>query len=271
MTKTTLSNDQLSYLQEQKRKRLKIHFFQCLILFVFLILWELGSSFHWINGFIFSSPSRIFLCFLQLCKDGVIFYHAGITLLETLFSFVMITLLSLLSAMFLWWFPTVEKILDPYFVILNSLPKSALAPILIVWLGNNIKTIIITAILIAVFGSILNLYHEFCHVDADRRMLIQTLGGTKRQELTLVVLPSCVPVFFSIMSINIGLSLVGVIIGEFLAAKAGLGYLILYSSQVFKMDWVLLSIVILCLIAIFLYALIHLLENKATSSTLGKS
>ena len=125
----------------------------------------------------------------------------------------------------------------------------------IVWLGNNMKTIIITAISIAVFGSILNLYSGFLHVDKERLTLIRTLGGTKKDCLTMAVIPSCIPLLLSIMNVNIGLSLVGVIIGEFLAARSGLGYLIIYGSQVFKMDWVLMSIVLLCIIAMLLYAL----------------
>ena len=177
-----------------------------------------------------------------MVTDHSIFLHIGVTLAETLVSFALITLFSVLIATILWWFPTAAKIIDPYLVVLNSLPKSALAPILIVWLGNNMKTIIITAISIAVFGSILNLYSGF-------------LGGTKKDCLTMAVIPSCIPLLLSIMNVNIGLSLVGVIIGEFLAARSGLGYLIIYGSQVFKMDWVLMSIVLLCIIAMLLYAL----------------
>lgn len=148
-------------------------------------------------------------------------------------------------------------------MVLNSLPKSALAPILIVWLGNNMKTIIITAISIAVFGSILNLYNGFMKVDPERLMLIRTLGGSRADSLRLAVIPSCIPLFVSLMKVSIGLSLVGVIIGEFLAARAGLGYLIIYGSQVFKMDWVVMSIFILCLIAMLLYKLLHILETYA--------
>ena len=161
-------------------------------------------------------------------------------------------------------FPTkikISEILDPYFVVLNSLPKSALAPLLIVWLGANTTTIIIAGMSVAIFGSVLSLYTTFESVDQGKLWLIYTLHGSKRQALTKVVLPSSIPAIISNMKVNIGLCLVGVIIGEFLAARSGIGYLIIYSSQVFKMDWLLMSICILCVFSMLLYALINAVEN----------
>ena len=160
-------------------------------------------------------------------------------------------------------FPTkikISEILDPYFVVLNSLPKSALAPLLIVWLGANTTTIIIAGMSVAIFGSVLSLYTTFESVDQGKLWLIYTLHGSKRQALTKVVLPSSIPAIISNMKVNIGLCLVGVVIGEFIGARRGLGYLIIYGSQVFKLDWVLMSIVILCVIAMLLYALLGRLE-----------
>ena len=98
-------------------------------------------------------------------------------------------------------------------------------------------------------------------MDPDQARLIRSLGGGKREILFKVLLPGSVPLIISNMKVNIGLCLVGVIIGEFLAAKEGLGYLIIYSSQVFKMDWLLMSICLLCLFAMCLYALINQLES----------
>ena len=136
--------------------------------------------------------------------------------------------------MALWWNRGLYEILEPYLVVLNSLPKSAMAPVLIVWLGSNPKTIIVTGILIAVFGSILTLTVSFQEADPEQIKLIYTLKGSKWDVLRKVLLPRSVPVLISQMKVNIGLCLVGVIIGEFLAADAGLGYLIIYGSQVFR-------------------------------------
>lgn len=254
-------SSQEEYLQMEYEKKVRIRFYQIALFLLLLFLWEFASSFKIINPFIFSSPSRIIQCFCSMLVDKTLFLHIGVTLSETLISFSLVFFISLLFAILLWWNDTLSSILEPYLVVLNSLPKSALAPILIVWLGNNMKTIIIAAISVAVFGSILNLYTGFCHVEPDKLKLIQTLKGTKLDCLKLVVLPSSVPLFISIMKVNIGLSLVGVIIGEFLAAKSGLGYLILYGSQVFKLDWVLMSIVLLCIIAMGLYAFINFIEK----------
>ena len=192
--------------------------------------------------------------------DQSIFLHIGITLYETLASFACVTLFSLLVAVLLWSSRKLSEILEPYLVVLNSLPKSALAPLLIVWLGANIKTIILAGMSVAVFGTILNLYTCFSQSSPEKEKLIYTLGGTKKDTLLKVVLPGTVPNILSIMKVNIGLCLVGVVIGEFIGARRGLGYLIIYGSQVFKLDWVLMSIVILCVIAMLLYALLGRLE-----------
>ena len=161
-----------------------------------------------------------------------------------------------------WWNETLSKVLEPYLVILNALPKSALAPVLIVWLGSNKTTIIVCAMSVAIFGSILNIYTGFINVDADKIKLVQTLKGNRLQCLSLVVLPSNVPNIISVMKVNIGLCLVGVVIGEFLSAREGLGYLIIYGSQTFKMSNVLLSIFILCIIAMILYIILQKLEKR---------
>ena len=196
-----------------------------------------------------------------MLKDGSLLYHMGVTLSETIFSFLLITILGILFATLLWLIPFLSDVLQPYLVILNSLPKSALAPLLIVWLGNNMRTIIVAAVSVAVFGTILNLYTSFSGVDKEKITLIYTLGGNRLDVLTRVILPGNIPVILSSMKVNIGLSLVGVIIGEFLAANAGLGYLIIYGSQVFQLDMVIMSIVLLCIFAMLFYRLIGLLEK----------
>lgn len=255
------SKEQLEFLRRQKRDRLQIRSIQWFIFIGFLILWELSAKEEWINSFIFCSPSILAKCFWEMLCEGALFMHVGITLLETLVSFAVVILGSIFIAILLWWNPKLSKILEPYLVILNSLPKSALAPILIVWLGSNYKTIIVCAISVAVFGSILNIYTGFITVEPDKLKLIKTLGGSRLDCLRLVVIPSSLENILSVMKVNIGLCLVGVIIGEFLAARAGLGYLIIYGSQVFKMDWVLLGIILLCIIAILLYALLQAIDK----------
>ena len=193
--------------------------------------------------------------------DGSIFLHIGVTLYETLLSFALVILLSLAIAVLLWFSPGLSEVLDPYLVILNSLPKSALAPLLIVWLGANKTTIIVAGMSVAIFGSILNLYANFITVDPDKLTLIYTLHGNRFHALTKVVIPSCIPAIVSTMKVNIGLCLVGVVIGEFIGGREGLGYMIIYGSQVFKLDLLILSICILCFIALGLYGIISTVEK----------
>lgn len=245
----------------QKKKRRTVIFMRLFLFLFFLALWEIAADFGWIDSFIFSSPSRVMKTAFTMLKDGSLLLHIRVTLTETLISFILVVLSGILLAVLLWMFPMVSEILEPALVVLNSLPKSALAPLLIVWLGANIKTIILAGMSVAVFGTILNLYTCFSQISPDREKLIYTLGGTKKDTLWKVVLPGTVPNILSIMKVNIGLCLVGVVIGEFIGARCGLGYLIIYGSQVFKLDWVIMSIVILCVIAMLLYTLLGRLER----------
>lgn len=262
MKQNNLSCMQLKYINNIKRQKIIISIARIMIFVVFMAVWEIAARCGLINDFIFSSPSRMAKCLATLAKDGSLFVHIGITLAETIISFLITTVCGIVVAVILWACTGLAKVIDIYLVILNSLPKTALAPVLIVWLGNNPKTIVITAISVAVFGSIITLYTGFQSMDPDKIKLINTLGGKRRHVLTKVLLPGSIPLIISNMKVNIGLCLVGVIIGEFLAADKGLGYLIIYSSQVFKMDYVMLSIFILCIIAMALYQAINALEKK---------
>ncbi|SEU04983.1 NitT/TauT family transport system permease protein [Lacrimispora sphenoides] len=253
---------QQEFIEKEKLHRRNVRVWRTMLLVLLLSLWELCARLGMINDFIFSSPSRVTICFLNMVVDKSIFMHIGVTVMETLISFALVTVSGLLIAVFLWSSRSVSEVLEPYLVMLNSLPKSALAPILIVWLGNNIKTIIVASISVAVFGCIMTLHTGFSQVDPDMIKLIYSLGGKKKDVLFKVLLPGSVPLIISNTKVNIGLCLVGVIIGEFLAANKGLGYLIIYGSQVFKMDLVVMSIVILCIVSAILYQGIALLEKK---------
>ena len=261
MPVTNLSPAQATYLKKQQKHRRMILASRIILLAVFLCLWEIAADSGRIDAFIFSCPSRLIRTCLSMCRDGSLFLHTGITLAETLISFLLVLVIGTLAAILLWLSRQFSEIMEPYLVVLNSLPKSALAPLLIVWLGANMRTIITAGISVAIFGTIISLYTGFREVDPDMQKLIRTLGGGRLDILRCVILPANVPVFFSTSKINIGLALVGVIIGEFIGARQGLGYLIIYGSQVFKLDWVILSIVILCIIAMGLYTMISLLEK----------
>ena len=252
---------QRRFLKKRQQKMRTVTLVRILIFLAFLLLWEASARMNLIDAFIFSSPTRVAEAFLSMAADGSIFRHTGITLLETLISFFLVFAVSILISVLLWMSRSLSRILEPYLVVLNSLPKSALAPLLIVWLGANMRTIIVAGMSVAVFGSILTIYTGFQEVDPEKAKLIYTLGGRKKDVLSKVILPGSVPVFLNTMKVNIGLCLVGVIIGEFIGSREGLGYLIIYGSQVFQLDLVLMSIVILCILAMCLYQCLNMAER----------
>lgn len=265
----SLLTTQQLYVKKHHRHHHMVTFLRLLVLFLFFAVWEAAGRCKLIDTFFFSSPGMVASFFAKMVIDGSFFTHTGITLFETLLSFLLITVISILAATVLWYSKTLSEIFEPYLVVLNSLPKSALAPLFIVWLGTGINTIIVAGISVAIFGSVISLYTGFKHVDNEKLKLVYTLYGNRFDAFHKVVLPSCVPIILSNMKVNVGLALVGVIIGEFLAARRGLGYLIIYGSQVFQLNMVITSIVILCVIAMGLYQCIqwveHLYKKRAGS------
>lgn len=252
---------QEAFLCAQQHRRRTIRLLRLALLLAFLLLWEGGVRAGKIDSFFFSSPCGIAACLLSMLRDGSLLYHLSVTLWETVVSFFLVLFLGILCASLLWYSRSASQVLEPYLVVLNSLPKSALAPLFLVWLGSGSQTIITAGVSVALFGCIISLYTGFCQVDEDTVRLIYTLGGTRLDVYRKVILPGSIPTILSAMKVNVGLALVGVIIGEFLAARRGLGYLIIYGSQVFQLHRVIASILVLCLIAMLLYQLIQQAER----------
>lgn len=262
---------QEQYIHKHKQFHRFIALAQIGLFLSLLILWEVTAKTGVIDSFFFCSPSIVAQCFVRMLMKENLLMHLGYSLLEISISFILIFVISFITAVLLWYSLSLSRILEPFLVVLNALPKSALAPLFIVWIGTGTKTIIVAGISVALFGSIINLYSGFKETDAEKILLIQTLGGTRADVLTKVVIPSAIPNIISVMKVNIGLALVGVIIGEFFAGRKGLGYLIIYGTQVFKLDWVLTSIIILCFLAMLLYKIVQSLEHiYLRSSTLTK-
>ena len=163
-----MSVKQQEFLKGRQKHRTIVSVFRVLILLLFFILWEISSATGLIDSFIFSSPSKIVRCFWNMVCDRSIFLHVGVTVYETIVSFLLVIFIALLCAVFLWFSPKLSEIMEPYLVVLNSLPKSALAPLLIVWLGATQTTIIVSGMSVAIFGSILSLYTSFHTVDQEK-------------------------------------------------------------------------------------------------------
>lgn len=255
------SKEHLRFLARNKRKKMMILCSQLGILIVFLSLWEILAQCGAINTLIMSSPSRILSTIGDLYTSGDLFYHIGITLYETVLGFAIATILGCLIAILLWWSETLRKILDPYIVVLNSLPKIALGPIIIIWFGAGIQSIVVICVLISIIITIISMLNAFRECDNDKILLMKSMGANKFQILTKLILPYSLPQFVSVLKISVGMSWVGSIIGEYLVSSAGLGYLIVYGSQVFKLDLVMASTLILCVLACLMYFAVALLEK----------
>lgn len=262
MYNNTASKGHQDYLRKYKIRKISIAVSQVSLLVLFFALWEIGANLKWIDPFIMSQPSRVLKTIVNLTADGSIFKHTGITVLETIVGFLSGTILGTIIAVVLWWSDFAAKVLDPYLVVLNALPKTALGPIILVWIGGTASSIIVMALLISIIVTILNVYLAFKSCDEDKVKLLRTLGANKLQILSKVIFPASVPAIISVLKINVGLSLVGVIVGEFLVSKAGLGYLIIYGGQVFKMDLVMTSVLILAVAAALMYLSVAWFEKK---------
>lgn len=262
MSRKQLSKEHEIYLTNLKRRKRNITLAQVGILIISLSLWEIAATFNWIDTFLTSYPSQIWKLFLTYITQGNLFYHVGISVFETIVGFLAGTILGVLIAIGLWWSDFLAKVLDPYLVVLNSLPKTALAPIIIIWVGAGYSGIIVTAITISIVVTIMNMFASFTSVDKDQIKLLNTFGASKFQILKKVTLPYSIPALISTLKINIGLSWVGVIVGEFLVSKAGIGYLIVYGGQVFKLDIVMMSVFILAVISALMYKLVSILESR---------
>ena len=251
----------LSYLKKKKQRRLVIILIQFLILVSFLGLWELASRLLWIDPLLFSAPSAIWQLLIEKIVDQSIFEHVFYTVSVTFISFILGTLLGLFTAVTLWWFPMLAKILEPYLVILNAMPKTALGPIVIVIFGTGMASPIAMGVIISIIVTILVIYAAFCEVDENYLKVLHSFGATKIQVFREAIFPATLPTIISTLKVNVGLAWVGVIVGEFFVAKVGLGALIIYSFQVFNFTLLLLSVFIILVAAALMYLLVDYLEK----------
>lgn len=259
--KQNISLSHQKYLKKLKTNAFLVHFFRILLLLSIIGIWELIAYLQLVDPFLISSPSRIVNTFLDLVSSGTLWEHTYVTLYETILAFLISSLLGAIIAIILYLIPFIRRILEPYLIILNSLPKIALGPLIIVWVGIGTKATVTMGILICIIITTISLLNGFLEVDEEKRKLLKTMGASNMQVLTHLIIPATLPNFISVLKINVGMSWVGVIMGEYLSSKAGLGYLIVYGGQVFKLDLVMTSIVVLCVLAGLMYGFIALLEK----------
>lgn len=242
--------------------RFKVFITQIVSIFLFLLLWEVGVQSGYINSFIFSSPLKVLTTLIDLAIRGDLFVHFGTTLFEVLLAFVLGSIIAFLVSILLYNFKFLADVLDPFLTMLNSLPKVALGPIIIIWVGANTKSIITMALLINVIISIITIYNGFINIDEIKYKLFQSFKANKKQILFKLIIPGSISSIISALKINISLTFIGVIMGEFLVSKKGIGYLILYGTQVFNLNLVITGIFVLIIMSYGIYKIVSYIEKK---------
>ena len=253
------SEKYLNYLQRDRARRRHIRIAQALLLLIFLCAWEILPRMHILNPLLTSYPSALWPTFIELWNNGQLGKHIMTTLSATLVGFGLSMAIGIVVAAALWWSDFLYKVLDPFLVVANAMPKIAFVPIFYLWLGSD-YAVYGMAVAIAVFVTIMVIYAGFRGIDLNKVKLAHTFGASRWQVLTKVVLPGSVPTLIAAVKMNIGLALVGVIVGEFQSADSGLGFLIMNGSQVFKLNIVMTAIAILALISSVMYLIVYRIE-----------
>lgn len=262
MKNANVSAEHADYLKKIKRKKITVNVLRVSILIFLIAIWEICASLCIIDPFITSSPSRIVKTIAQLYANGTLFYHVGITLMETLIGFVIAVAAGYLIAVALWASDNARRVLEPYIVVLNSLPKIALGPLIIIWMGTGYTAIIFMTVIVCIIVCIMNSLTGFMEVDKTMLTLMQAMGATKFKTFIKLILPASLPALMNTLKVAVGLSWIGSIMGEYIVSRAGLGYLIVYGGQVFKLDLVMSATIILCALAGGMYGIIALIEKK---------
>ena len=253
-----MSLEQKKYLKKIKRDKTIIFLIQISLTLLFIISWELLSKYNIINSFIFSSPSKIIQCIYNLAINNNLLYHIWITLKEIIISFTLGSIIGFVFAIIFYMIPSIKKIFDPFLTLINSLPKVSLGPLLIIWLGANMSSIIVMSLLINTIVTLISIYNGLINTDNYKIKMFETFKATKLQTLIYLVLPHNKETILSSLKLNISMSLIGVIMGEFLVSKAGIGYLILYGTQVFNLNLVMSGIILIMLISFIIYEIINI-------------
>ena len=261
ITNPSVSKEYKTYLKKERNKKILVISLQVLILVGFIALWEILAKTGVIDTFITSCPSKIIETIVGIAETGELWLHISTTLYEALIGFGIATILGTLIAIILWFNDTLRRVLDPFLVVLNSLPKIALGPIIIIWVGIGTTSIVVMDVLIMIIITTLTMLGAFINCDKSKIMLLRSYGANKLQILTKLVMPNSICEFIGVLKVNVGLTWVGTIMGEYLNSRAGLGYLIVYGGQIFNLNLVMASTVILCILAGVMYFIVAWFEK----------
>lgn len=252
------------FLAARKKKTNYVRLVQLAILLLFFLFWEMAARLKWIDVLLFSYPTKVFKLLWDKLLDGSLLPHVGVTVVETIIGFVLGTLFGTALAVVIWWSPFLSRVLDPYIVVLNSMPKVALGPLFIVGLGPGLLSIIATTLSITVIITTLVVYGSFKEVDTNYVKVVTLFGGNQRKVFLKAILPASFPAIVSTLKVNVGLAWIGVIVGEFLVSQMGLGYLIIYGFQVFNFTLVISTLFVIAIVATGMYQIVSNLEKRMT-------
>ncbi len=238
-----------------------VSFFQLLIFAAFMGAWELGVRLGLVNAFLFGSPAGIFAKLVAQLSDGSLFVDTGVTMMEAIIGFAIGTILGSAAGLALWYSPFVAKVASPFIAAINSIPKIALAPMIILWFGTGLESKVALAVSLTAIVALITAYEAAKDVDVDLQALLVTLGGSKSQVFFLVVTPATLPAIISTFRINLGFALVGAVVGEFISSQNGLGHSIYTASSFYELNTVWVGLFVLMFIGFILYRLVDLLEK----------
>lgn len=255
------SEEYKKYLKRIKRNNILVLLTQILIVVIFIVFWQIMADKNMVDTFLVSSPKKVFTSIIDLIKANNFWNHIFTTVYEIIISFILGNVIGLLVASILWFNKFLARVFEPFLTILNSLPKVALGPLIIIWTGANTKSIILMSLLISSIISIINIYNSFKSTDINKIKIIKSMGGNKFKIYKSVILKDNYIKIIESFKINVSMCFVGVIMGELLVSKEGIGYLIMYGSQVFNMNFVITGIVLLVILTIILYYVINYIEK----------
>lgn len=262
MKNLNYSPEHIAFLKKNRRKKILVNVARVGLLVALLSLWEILAQTKLIDPFVTSSPSRVIATIGDLYRNGNLFFHIGITLMETLIGFFIAVILGYGIAVALWSSESLQRVFEPYIVVLNSLPKIALGPLIIIWIGTGYSAIIFMTVLVSIIVCIMNTLTGFMAVDKTMQTLMKAMGASRLTTLRKLIIPASVPSLMNTLKVAVGLAWIGSIMGEYIVSRAGLGYLIVYGGQVFKLDLVMTATIILCALAGGMYGIIALIERR---------
>ena len=237
------------------------------ILVVIIAAWEIASTTGLISAFFWSQPSAIWHTLIIFVTEGNAWVDIGFTFRSTIFGFLLGTTVGSLFGLSFWWSRNYAAIVQPYIICFESIPKLALAPLIILVFGLGLSSKVAIAFALTFVISTLTTFAGVKALDPDGERLFYSLGATRWQVFRKLVMPFCLPWIISVLRVNIGLALTGAIVGEFIASQHGLGRAILYAGQTYDIALVWVAVLVLSTLAVIMYATVSWIESVLRKGT----